>query len=349
MLGKKEVSQLREELRLCKRPMFFFHDDPDGLASFILLYKFVGEGKGLPVKAVPRITKEIYARKVEEYGADKVFILDIAAVDQDFIDAVKVPVIWLDHHAPLVREHVLYFNPRLTKKVNIPVAYLCWQVVCEERPHDMWAALVGCIGDWYLPEFTQIFSKTHLDLLPLHTRSVGEALFESQLGTLVKVFSFNLKGAMSEVIKSIKIFTRIESPYEILGKQTARGKFVYKKFEKVNVVYQKLLSSALKQKAKDRLFVFTYQEDKLSLTKDLANELLYILKDKVVILGREKADEVRCSLRAPAKIRLLKALEKALVGIEGYGGGHEQACGAAIKKHDFKQFLKNLEKELKLH
>jgi len=42
------------------------------------------------------------------------------------------------------------------------------------------------------------------------------------------------------------------------------------------------------------------------------------------------------------------SLEKALVGIDGYGGGHEHACGAAIKKHDFKKFIENIEAQLTL-
>ena len=73
MLTDSEVSRLKEELLSCQRPLFIFHDDPDGLASFLLCYRFVREGRGIPVKAYPRITVENYARKVEEFGADKVF------------------------------------------------------------------------------------------------------------------------------------------------------------------------------------------------------------------------------------------------------------------------------------
>ena len=39
-------------------------------------------------------------------------------------------------------------------------------------------------------------------------------------------------------------------------------------------------------------------------------------------------------------------LENALKGVEGYGGGHEHACGAVVKAEDFSQFVKNLEKEI---
>ncbi|HLF54565.1 MAG TPA: DHH family phosphoesterase [Candidatus Nanoarchaeia archaeon] len=347
MLTDKEVAIVKEELLNCQRPLFLFHDDPDGLASFLLCYRFVKEGKGLPVKAYPRITVDLFARKVEEFGADKVFVLDVAMVDQEFIDAVKVPVIWIDHHTLLERDRVKYFNPQ-KRGVNIPTPALIWQVTNDERPEDLWIAVTGAIGDWYFPPFAAPFQDAYPELLPKTVSTVEEALFNTQIGTLVKVFSFNLKGSMSDVSTAVKILTRIEDPYEILKQTSPKGKLLWKKYLEVNKVYEALLSKALKQSSDDRLYVFTYEEDKLSLTKDLANELLYKFQNKVIVLGREKSGEVRCSLRSPANINLLKAIEKALVGIEGYGGGHEHACGAAIKKDDFKRFLDNLRKELKL-
>ena len=345
MLTSQEVAKLKEELTNCQRPLFIFHDDPDGLASFLLCYRFVKEGRGLPIKAYPRVTAETYARKVEEYGADKVFILDVAMVEQEFIDTVKVPVIWIDHHSVLERDRVKYFNPQ-KRGINIPTPVMIWQIVGEERPQDLWIAVVGSIGDWYFPDFAIQFQQAS-ELLPKTCTSVQDALFNTQIGTLVKVFSFNLKGSMADVIKSVKILTRIDDPYDILEQRTPQARILWKKYLEVNKEYEEMLANALKHDSDDKLFVYTYEDDKLSLTKDLSNELLYKL-NKVIIVGREKSDEVRCSLRAPAKINIAKALERALIGIEGYGGGHEQACGAAIKKHDFKQFLENLRKELKL-
>ncbi|MEM3154189.1 MAG: DHH family phosphoesterase [Candidatus Woesearchaeota archaeon] len=346
MLTLSEVAKVKEELTNCQRPLFIFHDDPDGLASFLLCYRFVKEGRGIPVKAYPRVTVEPYARKVEEYGADKVFVLDVAIVEQDFIDAVNVPVIWIDHHSVLERDRVQYFNPQ-KRGVNIPTPVLIWQITGEERPEDLWIAATGAIGDWYFPPFAAAFQQAYPELLPPTCAGVEDALFNTKIGTLVKVFSFNLKGAMSEVTRSVKVLTRIDDPYEILEQRTPKGRLLWKKYLQVNKVYEDMLAKALKRDSKDPLFVYTYQDDTLSLTKDLANELLYKL-NKVIIVGREKSGEVRCSLRAPGGIELSKALERALVGIDGYGGGHAQACGAGIKKDDFKRFLENLRKELKL-
>ena len=344
MLTPNEVSKLKEELLSAQKPLFYYHDDPDGLASFLLCYRYIKEGKGLPVKAYPRITIE-YARHVQEYGADKVFVLDVAMVDQEFIDAVKVPVIWVDHHTVLQRDRVTYMNPQ-TRGVNIPTPVLIWQVTGEERPQDLWIATTGSIGDWYYPPFAETLKEAYPALLPAST--VEDAMYGTDLGILVKVFSFSIKGKMGDVLTCVKILTRIDDPYEILHQTSPRGKKVWQHHLDIDKHYVSLKEDALKHETTDRIYVYIYHDDKLSLTKDLANELLARYKDKVIILGREKSGEYRCSLRAPKGIKLSAALEKALVGLQGYGGGHEQACGAAIKKEEWKEFLERLRKELQL-
>ena len=61
---------------------------------------------------------------------------------------------------------------------------------------------------------------------------------------------------------------------------------------------------------------------------------------KIVLVGRVVEGEVRFSLRS-RKFVLPPLLEKALVGIDGYGGGHSHACGGGIKKGDFPKFIEN--------
>ncbi|MBI4451064.1 hypothetical protein HY642_03755 [Candidatus Woesearchaeota archaeon] len=349
MLTPLEEEKVRAELVSATQPLFFFHDDPDGLASFLLFYRAIRQGRGYAVKAYPHITTE-YLRRVEEYSPDKVFILDVAMVDQEFIDKCPVPVIWIDHHTPQEREHVLYVNSRHKDNANAPTPIMCWQLVGDERPEDLWIATVGAIGDWAWPPYAEEFRQKYPDLLPAEIKTVEEALFNpaSKVATLVKLFSFNLKGTTSDVVQSVKILTRITSPYEILNQETPQARFVYKKFLSMDKEYAKLKATALKCVSNDRLLIFTYSQDKLSLTKDLANELLYLYQDKVILLGREKSGEMRCSLRSGPKIFLPEALQRALVGIQGYGGGHEHACGVCVKQEDWERFIENLRRELGL-
>ena len=161
MLTEKHYKQIKEELDNCKNPLFFFDDDPDGLCAFLLLYRYLKEGHGFVVKTHPNLDVRS-APKIEQYDADKVFVLDVAVLDQEFIDACKVPLIWIDHHGPIDVTGIKYFNPRLIKKdSNIPTTYLCYKVVQQ----DLWIAALGCIADYYLPDFIDEFRKKYPDLL----------------------------------------------------------------------------------------------------------------------------------------------------------------------------------------
>jgi single-stranded DNA-specific DHH superfamily exonuclease len=83
----------------------------------------------------------------------------------------------------------------------------------------------------------------------------------------------------------------------------------------------------------------------MSFTGDLSNELLYRFPDKIILVGRKKGEDVRMSLRSK-NILLPGILEKSLSGLEGYGGGHEHACGASIKETDFKEFIERIKNNI---
>ena len=340
MLTEKQYAQIKDELDNCQNPLFFFDDDPDGLCAFLLLYRYKKEGHGFVVKTHPKLDIRS-APKIEQFNADKVFVLDVALVDQDFIDACKVPIIWIDHHGPYERHNVKYFNPRLAKKdANIPTTYMCYKVAKQ----DLWIAMLGCIADYYMPDFVDEFKKNYPDLMN-NEKSSEDIYFKTKLGSLIKIFSFCLKGKTSDVMKNMKILTRIESPYEILNQETAKGKFIFQSCKKINKTYEELLEDGIKQAGNEKLLVFIYPDDKMSLTGDLANELLYKFPGKVIIVGRKKNDEVKMSIRSK-NIVIRPILDKALAGLGGYGGGHELACGANIKEIDFKEFIKRIKENI---
>jgi single-stranded DNA-specific DHH superfamily exonuclease len=345
VLTEKQYEQIREELDVCNKPLIFFHDDPDGLASFLLLYRYKKEGRGVPVKTTPIVDSK-FLPKVEEYMPDKIFVVDLAIVEQDFIDNAKVdgkrvPIVWIDHHQPLQRDNITYFNPRKgDEPANHCNAYLCYNVIKNHRPEDLWIAAMGCIGDWFFPDIMEEVKEKYPDMLPKEITKPEDALFNSQLGKLVHILSFVLKGKIGEVMKCVKILTRIEHPDEILKQTTPRGKYIFKRAADMVNDYEKLLSTATEVVGDDRLIVFKYAHTTFSFTKELANEVLYKFPDKYLIIGRQSGDEVKCSLRG-ADLHLPCILEQALQGVEGYGGGHEHACGCAIKINDFDKFVVN--------
>ncbi|MFH1849904.1 MAG: DHH family phosphoesterase [archaeon] len=334
-LSKKQISDIRDELSSSQNPLFLFHDDADGLCSFLLLYRLHGDGKGIVIKTTPRVTTQ-FLPKVAEYAPDKIFILDLAMLDQEFVDAVKRPVIWIDHHDPQDLDNVKSYNPRRTGNDCHPVSYLCYLVAKQ----DQWISMCGSIGDWFLPPEFEEFRKEYPDLFEAEIKQPDDVLFETRFGELIRILSFILKGKTGDVMKCVRILTRIESPYELLNRETAQARYIYKRYAKINDEYVHLRKDALAAATDDPFLVFIYPDHKISLTKDLANEVLHHHRDKIIIIGREKDDEVKLSLRAQNHV-IPPILQHALKGLNGYGGGHEHACGACVKKAEFKMFLEN--------
>ncbi len=343
-LTTKEIKTIQDEIEFAKDPIYFFHDDPDGLCSFLLFYRQIRAGKGIVVKTRPNIDEK-FLRKVQEYDPDKIFVLDIANVEQDFVDTVKKPMIWIDHHGVQDIRGIKYFNPRKHKKDdNVPVSSMCYDVVQK----DMWIGMVGTVGDWTLPHFTDKFKKEYPDLLPEDVNRPEDALFATELGKLIRIFSFILKGTTSDALKYVRVLTRIDSPYEILKQETSQGRFIYKKYQTINKYYQELLKDIISKVGKEKMIVYLYPESKMSFTGDVTNELLYRYPDRIIIVGRESSGEMKCSLRSPKNLPIEPGLQRALVGVEGYGGGHENACGAVIKKEDFETFIEQFKKEMNI-
>jgi len=339
MLTQNQINEIREELDNCARPIFLYDDDQDGLCSFLLLYRYKREGKGMIIKTTPKID-ERFIEKVNNYQPDKIFILDIAMVEQEFIDGVKAPVVWIDHHEPLKRSKVKYYNPRLNGKM-VPTTYMCYKIT----GNSLWIAMIGCVADWHIPDFADEFKEKFPDLLDKPFKAPGDIIYKTRLGKLIQMFSFLLKGKSEDVNNSIKILTRIEGPYDILEPKTPEGKFLCKRCEKIHKRFeplQKEISEAFAN-SKEKLIVFKYAEDRTSFTSELSNEMIYLHPEKIVLVAREKNEEMKCSLRS-AKIVLPPLINKAMAGLNGYGGGHEHACGINISKYNFEEFVERLRK-----
>lgn len=343
MITEKEIEIIKKKLEESTKPLFFFDDDADGVSSFVMMYKLVGDGKGICVKGKPELEAS-YLRKVDEFCPDKIFILDKPLVEQEFLDGVSQEVIWLDHHPVQNNKKVLYFNPRKNDhEDNRPTSYWAYQVCKENSPELLWLAGIGVVGDWSLALKEELCEK-YPDLLPPNVDTAPEALFNTRLGQLVKIIDFNLKGTTAEVMKSIKVLTRVETPYEILEQSTPKGKFLYKKFLKINEKYESLKKSV--EVTEDPIILFKYSDNSLAISSMLSNELLFENPNKIIMVVREKANELVLSIRSTS-INLIPLLNKSLEGINGYGGGHDNACGACVKQEHFNSFMSAFRSNLK--
>ena len=337
------LNEIKKYLDDCENPLILFDDDSDGLASFLLLYKYMERGRG--IVATHNILDESYVKKVEEYKPDLVVVLDKHKIEQDFVDKVNVPIIGIDHHPIVKVSGVKYFNPKLYGKKDLPTSYWCYEITKE----NLWISTIGIIADHSLENLRK-FSKNYKDLVNYNIKEPFDALFNTKIGMLAKLFTFILKGKASEVKKCINILTRVNDPYEILNKTTPRGKYLYERFEKINREYQRILQDALKNRIMTKnILLYTYYAKEMSLSQILSNELIYKFKDKVIIVARQKDDRIRMSLRThyKSKIILPPLVKKAIEGLKGTSGGHDHACGGALDQEDFKTFVDRLEHLIK--
>lgn len=343
MLSEKELDEIRTLLQKSQNPLFFFDNDVDGLASFLLLSRFLQRGKGVVIKSYPDLNVT-YIRKLHEIKSDTVFILDKPLVAPEFLEACKqlsLPVVWIDHHQPQQKDFVkdlYYFNPLSSSKTSEPVSFLCYS--STKKKDDEWIAMLGCLADYFLPEFAKEFAKTYSDIFTYH-KNPAEILFNTEFGKLVKILAFSLKDSTSNVLRMMRFMQKVSNPYTILNKETRDAQFVYSRYERINRKYSKLIEKAKKiGKKSKRVLFFSYSGD-LSISADIANELLYYFPGKLIVVAYLSGSKANVSLRDNT-LDLRIFLDKVMEGIEGTYGGHKAACGATIASSDLSRFKERI-------
>ncbi|MCS7134527.1 MAG: DHHA1 domain-containing protein [Candidatus Pacearchaeota archaeon] len=349
MLSEEETKKIKELLDQASNPVFFFDNDVDGLASFLLLRRYCGKGKGVAIKTFPSLDA-VYARKLHEFRPDIIFVLDKPLIDEKFIEAAEqfsCSIVWIDHHPPdqikklqeKLEKTIFYFNP-LYHGSNEPVSYLCYNVV--KKKEDEWIALLGCLADWFIPPFAFEFSKNNKEFFP-YTKDPAKAFFTTQAGKLSRILGFALKDKTTNIIKMINILININHYSELL-EENQRTRTIYKRFKQINKRYEKLLEKAKRTKKHGKLLFFSYGGP-LSLSSELANELFFMNQDKIVVVAYVKGVKANISIRGLIDVRDLIA--KALEGINATHGGHKNACGATLNVEDLPKFKNNLLKLLR--
>ncbi len=182
MITEKQIQEIRKELEESTNPLFLFDDDPDGTCAYLLLKRYYKKGIGKAVKTSPTLNAT-HVPLTKEENHDLIIILDKPLVDQDFFDNVRIKTIWIDHHPPLDRTGVKYYNPRINDdKDNRPTTYWAYQVVKT----NMWIAMLGCIADYHLPDFTKEFMNQYPDLINEIPKDPGEVKYKTQFGKIVQ-------------------------------------------------------------------------------------------------------------------------------------------------------------------
>ena len=341
MLTKKQIKEIREFLEQSQNPLFYFHDDQDGLCSYILLRRFLGRGKGVAVKKIPMPGE--YFRRVKEFNPDVIFILDIADVSKEFFDEVEklnLPVVWIDHHDGNFKlpKFVKYYNPFLNKKKKYePVSLLCQQIVGNKN--DEWISLIGCISDKMIPEFYKNFLKQYPEL-GIKAKDAFDIYYNSDLGKICKMLGAGLKDKTTNVMKMIRFLVDAKNPYDVLN-ENKNNSAMHEKFNEINNKFNKLIEKAKAGYVGGEIVFFRYAGD-TSMSSSVANYLSYLFSGKIICVSYINGQDVRISIRGES-IRgdALKILGKIK---DSYGGGHDNAVGAGMQLKDLDFFEKEFKK-----
>ena len=345
MLTNTQVSEIKEHLEKAQNPVFFFDNDPDGLCAFLILQRYIGRGKGVVIKSFPALD-ENYFRKVQEFNADYIFILDKPVVSKGFFERAKegnVPIVWIDHHdvdEEEVPESVSYYNPIFNNpKSSEPTTVLCYNVT--KKKDDSWIALVGAISDSYLPDFYNEF-KEKFPELTVETKDPFKVLYDSKIGEVAFMMSNGLKDSTTNVVNMLRYLAKAKSPYDIL-EENGKNHSMHKKSSEIRKKYIQLLEKAKKvYKKNERVLFFRYGGD-LSVSGELANNVKYLFPDKIVVVAYVKGNKVNLSLRGGnIREKFLEAID----GLDGAtGGGHKDAVGGQMSADSLDKFIDRI-KEL---
>ncbi len=346
MLTEKQIEEIREHLERAQNPVFYYDNDADGLCSFLLFRRLLGRGKGVAARSYPDLNAQ-YARKAQELNADYVFVLDKPVISKEFADEINklgLPLVWIDHHnvgAELEGENTFVYNPAKNvgkEKSDEPVTY--WAYKISGRKEDVWIAVMGCIADHYMPDFTKEFSERWPDYWG-KVKEPFDAYYKTEIGRIAKSLSFGLKDSTTHIVQLQNFLAECKSPDEVFLEQSTNSSF-RKKYAEIGKKYDSLLSRA-KRNVSGNLLFFDYSGD-LSISSEISNELSYLYPKKYIVVGYRKGIVTNISLRGKG---VKKILEKILKNFNNStGGGHDDAVGARINTEDLERFKEVLMEEI---
>jgi len=337
-ISEQELKLFHTLLTQASRPLIFYDDDADGLSSYLLVHHANKDAIGVRCGRGPEVDAE-FARKISENQPDLVVILDKPRVSEEFFSSYNTPTLWLDHHDPAAytpRGHVTYFNPRVHNDTDDrPTSYWVYRALGGPS----WIAAVGTTADWH-DDLLEEMRIRHPKLVN-GARSVKKALYNSPLGEIVRMFNFSLKGSSKHVQGCVNTLKKINDPQELIDASTPRGRFIHKHVKPILSEYADQLRQAQQTRAQQGVYVHVFGPQRNSLIAEVANELLVTRKTPIIIVGRRIDGEVKFSMRSHAR-NLPPIVAQALENVEGYGGGHTEACGGSIAERDWEQFVSQI-------
>ena len=343
MLTEQQLKEIKEHLENAQNPIFLFDNDPDGLCSFLLLQRYIGRGRGVSLRGHSSVTASFFKR-VEEFNADYIFVLDRAVLSEEFIKLAKeanILIVAIDHHDIPHQNIKFYYNTFETSGKSEPTSYLCYRATGKKE--DLWLAMVGSIADCFVPEFLDEFRKKYPELVGNY-KGAFDIRYNTDLGKIIHVLAFGLFDKTSNVVSMIKFLMKVTNPQDIL-QETKQTKSFLDTYEIINKKVEDIVSKAEENiDKKKNLLYFTYG-GQMSISQPASDKLNYRNPKLSIVLGFIKGDSAKFSLRGSIDIRT--AMLNSIKDIEGAtGGGHKNSCGAQMIASSVPEFKEKLLKEI---
>ena len=357
MLDEKQILEIKEHLARAQNPVFYYDNDADGLCTFLLFRRFLGRGYGVAIRSYPDLNAT-YLKKAEQLKADYIFVLDKPVIAKEFLeeaDMMQIPVVWIDHHNmnldEVMKEFSKFKNFHLYNNAlsigggkngkieNEPTSYVAYKIT--NREEDLWIALIGCIADHYMPDFSAEFSKRYPEFWSKELKKPFDVYYKTEIGRIAVALNFGLKDSISHVVELQNFLISCKNPNEVFLEMETNKTF-RAKYDEIRKKYNALLKES-KISDSGKMIYLIYSGD-LSISADLSNELSYLYPEKYIIVAYRKGVITNLSLRGK---NVKKVLEKILKKLENAtGGGHDDAVGARIRTEDLDRFIKQFEDEI---
>ena len=107
------------------------------------------------------------------------------------------------------------------------------------------------------------------------------------------------------------------------------------------------IKKKVKKQEKTDLVIIEHENTSISFNRQLAEEFAYQVQDYKVILSsyqKDSKDLVSMSLRG-RNFNVNELIQECMGGLDGRGGGHNEASGAIISKKDYHTFIERVKKK----
>ncbi len=339
MLNANQLTQIRDQLETSQNPLFFYDNDVDGLCSFLILRRSLDRGRGVTIKSFPDLGEQ-YIQKVEELNPDLIIVLDKAEVSEKFVSHAKInniPILWIDHHESKTRKEIIQQTSYFTTFPSAePTSYIAQKIF--NRQQDIWLSIIGCIGDVYLPDFAEKFSKQNPDLLPLNINAFT-ALQTTTIGKIARKLNFGLMDTTTNILGLIKYLFNCNSPYDLLEENASTKQF-HKRSNQLEEFFQKQIEKAETHFNKNSKVLFFTYSGNTSMSSEISNNLAFRHPDSLIIVAFLRPEKANISVRGKNALEITRAATKDILGATG--GGHCEATGAMVPISDFEKFKENI-------